>query len=486
MKVLRWSAAAALAAMVCAAPSFANDDLSAMKASLDNMKIEMEAMRSQLNAEREALRSNAGGAPEGLTSAKGNATIRIGGDVRIQYGIGWANGFARQHYVAWDEGGVADGDSTSVKSTIAGWDVARAELDFDIDLSCDTKGFIALRFDERGSYGNTGILDKAYWQWSNIGGSGFGLSVGLMDIPFGMWANTDMGGYDFDGVDRPLITDPFVRNALAPIDIYGLGAIAPLFDRDLINQTNLGIIGSYSFDDQLVIKAGLMASSWELDNPGFDSRLTYANANRNIGFIDHFITLGWNPCWLEGLHVEFGYMGRFDDGRGVDLFVFEGNPYAFDYTQANSGDHAYKPAFDLGVNYKINDQWRVYAEGVLAWNPGWGDGFNFALTTGVDYRLTEKLMLGAGFEFFHANYAAEYYNNGFDAVNNNINDRRPLWGNGALNENLYRLTLGAKYDFGNGLYLQAQYYHDMYYAAGVGDQGLKDADAILLQTGFQF
>ena len=114
-------------------------------------------------------------------------------------------------------------------------------------------------------------------------------------------------------------------------------------------------------------------------------------------------------------------MGRFDDGRGVDLFVFEGNPYAFDYTQANSGDHAYKPAFDLGVNYKFNDQWRVYAEGVLAWNPGWGDGFNFSLTTGVDYRVTEKLMLGAGFEFFHANYAAEYYNKGFDAVNNNIN-----------------------------------------------------------------
>ena len=66
MKVLRWSAAAALAAMVCAAPSFANDELSAMKASMDNMKIEMEAMRAQMAAEREALRSNAGGAPEGF------------------------------------------------------------------------------------------------------------------------------------------------------------------------------------------------------------------------------------------------------------------------------------------------------------------------------------------------------------------------------------------------------------------------------------
>jgi hypothetical protein len=84
MKILRWGVAAALAAVVGAAPSFADDELSAMKASMDNMKIEMEAMRSQLAAEREALRSNAGGAPEGLTSAKGNATIRIGGDVRIQ------------------------------------------------------------------------------------------------------------------------------------------------------------------------------------------------------------------------------------------------------------------------------------------------------------------------------------------------------------------------------------------------------------------
>ena len=84
-------------------------------------------------------------------------------------------------------------------------------------------------------------------------------------------------------------------------------------------------------------------------------------------------------------------------------------------------------------------------------------------------------MVGAGFEFAHSNYAAEYYYG-----------NRPVWGQGALNDNLYRLTLGAKYDFGNGLYLQAQYYHDMFYAAGVGDQGLKDADVILLQTGFQF
>ncbi len=477
MQVLRWSAAAALAAMVCAAPSFANDDLSAMKASLDNMKIEMEAMRSQLNAEREALRSNAGGAPEGLTSAKGNATIRIGGDVRIQYGIGWANGFGRQAYTAYDEPGFAAGGPTSVKSTIAGWDVARAELDFDIDLSCDTKGFISLRFDERGSYGRTQILDNAWWQWSNIGGSGFGLKVGLLDVPFGMWANTDMGGYDFDGVDRPLITDPFVRNVQSPIYAATRDnrAITWTYDANMHNVTNLGFVASYSWDDQLVIKAGLMASEWELPNQGFDSRLTYANDNRNIGFVDHFITVGWNPCWLEGLHLELGYMGRFDEGRGVDLDAAEGNPYAFDFTQAKSGDHAYKPAFDLGVNYKINDCWRVYGEGQLAWNPAWGDGFLFALTTGVDYRVTEKLMLGVGFEFFHGNYAAEYY----------WNDR-PGWGNGALNEDIYRLTLGAKYDFGNGLYFQAQYYHDIMYMSGIGDQDTKDADMILLQTGYQF
>ena len=486
MQVLRWSAAAALAAMVSLAPSFAGDDLSAMKASMDNMKIEMEAMRSQLNAEREALRANAGGAPEGILSAKGNATLRIGGDVRIQYALGTANGYGRADYTAWDEQpNIAPYTPTGERSVVAGWEVARAQLDFDVDLSCDTKGFISLRFDENGSYNFTHILDQAYWQWNNVGGSGFGLKIGLMDIPFGMWANTDMGGYDFDGVDRPLITDPFVRSVNSPIfTLTGQGLNGQLFsvqDPDMLNVTNLGLLASYSWDDQVILKAGIMASGFD-NNHGnlLRDNLTYANEIRNIGFIDHVITVGYNPCWLEGLHVEASYMGRFDEGRaqisqwndGAPVWGVFNDPYAFDYTQNQCGDTDYKPSFDIGVSYKVNDQLRAYAEGVFAWSPFYADGYSYAMTVGADYRLTEKLMLGFGFDFCHTSFTGDFVNQ--QGMDNGVH------------ANLYRISVGGKYDFGNGLYFQAQYFHDIAYYAGVGDQDTKAADMILLQTGFQF
>ena len=411
MQVLRWSAAAALAAIVSLTPSYAGDDLSAMKASMDNMKIEMEAMRSQLNAEREALRSNAGGAPEGILSAKGNATLRIGGDVRIQYGIGTASGYGRQHYVAWDEGGVADRVTTGERSVVAGWEVARAQLDFDVDLSCDTKGFISLRFDENGSYPSTGILDQAYWQWNNVGGSGFGLKIGLMDIPFGMWANTDMGGYDFDGVDRPLITNPFVRSVSSPIfTLTGQnGHLFAVQDPDMLNVTNLGLLASYSWDDQIVLKAGIMSSAIDSNHGNFPlDNLTYANEIRNIGFIDHIVTVGYNPCWLEGLHVEASYMGRFDEGRAQvsrrDANGFPGlgvfnNPYDFNYTQNQCGDTDYKPSFDIGVVYKVNDQLRAYAEGVFSWSPYYADGYSYAMTP--DRKADARLRLRFLPHLFH-------------------------------------------------------------------------------------
>ena len=475
MRILRWSTAAALAAAVWATPAGASDgDLAAVKASMDNMKTEMAAMRAQMESERAELRARAGGAPEGLTTANGKAVIRIGGDFRIQYGISSANGWNRQGYTAYDENPHSAGGNTNVRSTRAGWDIARAKLTFDIDLSCDTKAYVSFRFDERVSYGNSRILDNAYWQWNNVGGGGFGIMIGLMDIPFGMWANTDMGGYAFSSTDRPLITYPFVRLARTDNFLLNGRQYWPLNDSDVVNLTNLALVTSYNWDDEVVLKAGIMASSWELPGQGFDSRLTYYNENRNLGFVDHVVTLGYNPCWLEGMHLEIGYMGRFDDGKGADLKE-EGNPYATNYDAFHSGDHSYKPAFDLGVNYKINDFWRVWGEGVVTWNPFWGDGLSYALSVGVDYRLSERIKLGGGFDYFHANYAGAYYN-----------DARPLWGNGPLYENLYRLSFGARYDFGNGLYLQAQYYHDMAYAAGIGDQDLKDADSLLFQTGFKF
>ena len=465
MQVLRWSAAAALAAMVSVAPSFANDEMSAMKASMDNMKIEMEAMRSQLAAEREALRANAGGAPEALTSAKGNATIRIGGDVRFQYSIGWNSGYGRRQPNKLN-------NTTNYRTTDAGWALARAKVDFDINLSCDTSAYVALRFDNPSERINgLGIIDEAYWKWNNVGGSGFGLKVGLFDQPFGMGNNTDNGGWDYFNSDRAIMTAPFAMDINTSIyDAYNAMNFGDLKH----DTTNFGVLASYNWDDQFVLQAGIMGSEIAVTkdgkefydmgwNPGSDRH----NENRNLGFVNHIISLSWNPCWLEGLHLEAAYKGSFDSGRGVST-EFGLDP--FRSNERHVKDSGYMPSFDFGVVYNANDALAFYGEAAFDFRPAYFNGFAMSMTAGVEYKLTEKLSLGGEFDWTHF------------AIDGNKSLGRDRDANG----NLYRLTAGARYDFGNGLYVRGQYLHDWSTITGIGEGYAHPSDVIMLETGFKF
>ena len=466
MQILRWSAAAALAAMVSVAPSFANDEMSAMKASMDNMKIEMEAMRSQLAAEREALRANAGGAPEALTSAKGNATIRIGGDVRFQYSIGWNSGYGRTET---DRNGL----TTNYRTTDAGWRMARAKVDFDINLSCDTSAYVALRFDNPSERINgLGIIDEAYWKWNNVGGSGFGLKVGLFDQPFGMGNNTDNGGWDYFSSDRAIITDPFAMDIATSIYNGYMGNTEFFNYNDVKHDTtNFGVLASYNWDDQFVLQAGIMGSEITVAEAGCDMGINPGsdrhNENRNLGFVNHIISLSWNPCWLEGLHLEAAYKGSFDNGRGIST---ENRLDPFASNARHVKDSGYMPSFDFGVVYNANDALAFYGEAAFDFRPMYYNGFAMSMTAGVEYKLTEKLSLGGEFDWAH--YA--------------IDGNGSLGRNADMNGNLYRLTAGARYDFGNGLYVRGQYMHDFSCVSQMKEGYLKPSDVIMLETGFAF
>lgn len=470
-----------------------NDDLATMKAAMSSMQAEMEAMRANMAAERDVIRSNAGGTPESLRSANGNASIRIGGDFRVQYGVGWSNGYGRA-----DNNG--NGDIANFRSTSAGWAISRAQLQFDIDLSCDTSAVVDLRLNGDGAFGGFvgeggNILNQAYWRWNNVGGSGFGIKVGLMDIPFGMWANTENGGYAWDSIDRPLITKPLVMNArqadagnsvggfygrdnvFIPFPPFAMDINPIILNGNPTELTNFGIFTSYNWDDQLVLQAGLMAASDLTSRIGNttaanDPGLTYNNEQRNIGFVDHVITASYNPCWLEGLHLEAGYMGQFDDGRFNPWQTT--NPYnnTVFTPQTTIGDHIYRPSFDVGVVYKFNDAFKAFAEAVVTWNPYYSDGFSYAFSAGADFALSEKLLLGAAFEMYHLSCTNDWLG--------------ALPTIAAIHSNLYRVSVGAKYNFGNGVYFQAQYYHDLLYTSGIGDQNTKNADVLLFQTGYTF
>ena len=465
MQILRWSAAAALAAMVSVAPSFANDEMSAMKASMDNMKIEMEAMRSQLAAEREALRANAGGAPEGLLSAKGNATIRIGGDFRTQYSMGWNSGYGRMQPNKLHT-------TTNYRTTDAGWNMAKAKISFDVDLSCDTSAYIALNFANVCEQVNgLRVIDEAYWKWNNIGGTGLSLKVGLFDQPFGMGNNTDFGGWNYSSNERAIITDPFT--ATPNTGIYQANMCFRDFKHD---TTNFGILASYNWDDQFVLQAGIEASEIEGNgydmgfNPGADNH----NSLRNLGFVNHIISVAWNPCWLEGLHAELTYKGTFDSGKymnGGRAIAQYRDPYAYTRPEnvnmfTDKADSSYSPSLDFGVSYKVNDALAFYGEMAFDFRPAYSYGFMMNMVAGVEYKLTEKLTLGGQFDWSHVCYDGKKTDD--------------VYGN------LYRLTAGARYDFGNGLYVRGQYMHDFSCVSQMKEGYLKPSDVIMLETGFAF
>lgn len=459
MKVFRWGVSAIAAVLLAGGSSFAGntDELSAMKATMENMKQEMEAMRATISAEREAMRANAGGAPEALKSANGKATIKIGGDVKIRYNYGWQSYYSNTTANA--------GNNHNQRRTRSGWDMNKAALKFKITFTPDTKAYVCLRADN-GSAGVGGLLDEAWYEWSNIGGTGFALKVGLQTIEYGLFNG------DNDPWGRVMILDSFCEDqaissigGIRPQSAAGRGTFS--HEQDI---TSIGVQAAYKWD-QFKVVAGVCADEDYIER---DMGVTASGDNRNNGVINHYFTFYYDPCWLEGLHLQAGYHGKVDDGQGNSTITFNPDSY---YGTARGGYYGganYNANFDAGAVY-VADCWAVYAEVGASANPNFLKGaFQIASSFGADYSITEKLAIGGTFDMMYT--TADSFAAG-DVTGVNAN---------GFNEWNLRAGLGAKYKFGNGIYVQAQYSHWWTKAFGLGDDRCKDLDLITFQTGFKF
>lgn len=455
------------------------DEVAALKASVAKMQaamnqrdLQLDTLQNELNAIKMNDMASAGGEPTKLQSANGKATIRIGGEVRSRYVMGWANGYNRT---------APDGSQNSnFKSQYAGWALQRAQLTFDFDLSKDTTARLALRVcgGGNGVFQNGGqILNEAWWAWNNIGGSNLNLSVGYQYMPFGMGNNFNAGAYGWVSTNSGIITVPFVLFEEGN-EIFNRNMgdrTQRIYDRDL---TTTGILTSYrAFDEQVILKAGVFSSvtsvarfvgnnPWN-NNPGVNT----ANENRNIGLINHVVNVSYNPDWFTGLHLEAAYMGQFDEGMGFNGFSTSPELAGYDAVGAH-GEHTYRPSFDFGAFYTIG-KWKFFGEYVMTLNPTYRDGFGVAFSAGADYSFSKKIMFSGEFDYAHYT---------------NYSDGSAITAGGLLMNtyDAYRLSAGIKYDFDNGLILQAQYLHDFIRVFGVNDSNWKDNDAILLQSTYRF
>lgn len=454
---MNWKAGAVAVLIFAGGAGWAgdNDELGEVRSAIENMKQEMEVMRATLASEREAIRASAGGAPEALKSANGKATVKIGGETRVRYALGFSSGY-----------NPLDG-SDRTRYVSGEWALRMAKLDFTVDLTPDTQGYIALRLDKN-TAGPGGLLDEVWYRWSNIGGSRFAVKAGLQTLDLGMFNG------EYNPWERVMVWDPFVkdtaeRGAYDRINYMGKnpsGVNQGEVFRSFYGQTDiteLGLTASYEWE-QFRASAGIYQR-------GF-TRGVVSDANpRNLGFVNHYVTVAYNPAWLEGLHLQASYFGEFDNGQRAEYGIFRDSfiTAGFDIEDLNRLGAVYTPGIDLGAFYK-GDRWAAYGEMVFIANQNyWGDSTEITFSVGADYNLTEKFRIGAALD-----YRSAYMSNKVQLLDAGINQ----WG--------LRASLGANYDFGNGLYIRAQYSHDWMRTYGIASNGVRDNDMVAFQTGFKF
>ncbi len=411
-----------------------------------NYNDNIRSMQIELDTDRKVMRESAGGAPEALRSKSGSASVRVGGKVQVRYYADFDPNYNHQ-----DESQPGGGQY----ATRLGWTMDTASVTFDMQFNEDLSMFIDIRpFN----------FDKAYFQWNNIGGSGFGTQVGYIGIYGGMYSSsTDPWG-------RVFITNPIVKEfSQAFVVQHGSAANNPGDD-----ITRMGAKLYYSFNDEITLTGAIFSPSDLGDTGGllggYDSDIAQSilapNGDaRNNGFMNCSLNIEYKPAMIEGLLFSATYVGLADLGQGT-------------YTIANRRGSSYSPQFDLGVAY-LTDKYGIYLESAYTLNPGYySDTYDFSVSLGADYHLTEKLFIAFGAAYGYFASGSELYKS---TVNSSSGAFYPHFSSSAV-----RLRAGARYDFANGVWVKAEYSNLISTASGMNDNSVKDSNHFTFETGLIF
>lgn len=430
--------------------------------SLSQLKAEMSQLQDELvllHTQSSSLRANAGGAPTALKSANKGAKVTIGGDIKVRYNLGLHSNY--------------NPTNSNARRGKGAWSIAECKLLFNIEFSESTNAFISFRPDSNGYAGQAGVgktIDEAWWHWSDINGSALDIYAGLVKMSYGMYNSKLAPIGVYDGLARGIITDPFVQD-FNEVNIYNTAnpGLKTFLDNGARGDMGrVGAIAGYKWD-QFALRAGVYGGGLGAGDQISDYGVTDTNSMRNAGIYNHTVSISFDPVLLEGLHIEASYMGRFDTGQGVDSYT----NYPDNFLTAERRGASYNPSFIIGALYQFDEKLNIHAEANSVFNTEfWNNANIFAFTLGSDYQITEQIVLSGELDFAT-----------FDTANRFSDLNQPY---NAVTGNLFRATFGARYDFGNGIALQAQYIHDYCSMTGVGDNNSKNDDKVILQTSFIF
>lgn len=388
---LRLFAAAVFAIIFAESVCSADDDI-LREYNIINDNFRAMKMNADLSSDRSVCSS--------LRSAKGGATVRLGGELFTDY-----------------IGSIYDGKGIEGTDYDGKWYIHNSNLRFDFQFSDNLKAEIKIDLSDSPYRESQMVMEEAMIIWESVCGGPFGLFFGVGEVPYGqdrtlgiIQSYNHTEGYGSS--EGPIILSaPYLANARGTSNVYHPGEV----DRVVM----AGI--SYTWNDIIKAEFAFFNPSGFNDNIGiYDSVTTPDDA----GVFSFAARLWWNMP-IDGLIAEISGIRKHVAKRG-DKGLYGPDALRDEY------------AVSAGLDWNIDNNLEVFAEYQHGFN--WGFIQNYHTDTvslGMLYDLTERLSLGGMIEWLH------------------ISDRGDI-------SDFNKFVLHTQYKFANGVYLIAEYGAELY------------------------
>ncbi len=380
-------------AMDFTSPAIAGDE-EAISGEIDSLRDEFRSIKNEYDCSADSKNV------EHLRSAKGNSSVKIGGELFLDY-----------------IGTMYSGDDYDGAGYSGNWQLHNTNLRFDFNFDSDLRVQVKLDLSDSPYRTQSRVMEEALMIWDSVCGGPIGLFFGIGEVPYGQDRtlgiiqsyNHTEGDYSSEG---PIILSaPYLDSVRRDNIIYHPGEI----DRVVMAGFN------YTWRDTLKVEFAFFQPDSYADQIGIYERL----ANDGDSGMESFAGRVWWNTPIDGLVAELSGVRKHVVRRG-DNGLYGPDAVEDEY------------AVSLGFDWNVNAELEIFAEYQHGFDWGFIEGYNTdTVSAGVLYALTEKFTLGGMVEWLH------------------ISDR-------GEETDLNKFILHTKYTFRNGVYLIAEYGAELY------------------------
>lgn len=416
--------------------------------------------------------------PERVLSIRKNAVVTVGGEVRLTHSVSKAE---------WSDPGFDstlpnNGKSESHRG-ILGLSAAKLLIDarlherwrayFDASMTGDSGRHSRKKFENVNTPGSTvanpyaerdthQTIQQAYIEFMKDGHSGFGFLAGLMKLPFGLWDRPNLFAQSY--MDAPDLNASYLMGSMG----WSNAQLLPHASRFI--DPAVAVMINYEMRDIIRFDAAIFREN--------DSGLhSYVKNGTYREEADSGLPRSWQVGMsiqpLEGWELTAHFRNRHSQSRGISKWADTPTRWDFRQNLASGGNDprwdaslaqwsdtgtgesfgstANEQAVIVGLAAEIpNTNLAVRAEYAYGWNQGFNEHISSeSVNVGLSYRMLPRLTLHAQGEWLHVRDRSWL-----------VADGGGNWGRDRRDSNLYRVMLGAEYEFSKGLTVEAGWQYE--------------------------